>query len=126
MLYHNKLFRESIKGQNDCYFWSDKDNRWLETRISPHENSEKLYNTIKKLDSQITDGCLKHNPTWWNYGYVLHYIKFNDNCSPLYFSLKVRHQDLRDIVKQQVNALGAEEKEEVISIARGFVGSRRI
>ena len=28
--YHNKLFRESIKGQNDCYFWSDTqiDNKW--------------------------------------------------------------------------------------------------
>lgn len=28
--YHNKLFRESIKGENDCYFWSDTqiDNKW--------------------------------------------------------------------------------------------------
>lgn len=107
-------------------FGSDKDNRWLETRISPHENSEKLYNTIKKLDSQITDGCLKHNPTGWNYGYVLHYIKFNDHCSPLYFSIKVRHQDLRDKVKQQAKAIVQSRKKEDKRIADGLMLTQRI
>lgn len=107
-------------------FGSDKDNRCLETRISPHENSEKLNNTIKKLDSQINDGCLKHNPTGWNYGYVLHYIKFNDNCYPSYFSLKVRHQDLRDKVKQQAKAIVQSRKNEDERTAKGLMLKQRI
>ena len=107
-------------------FGGDKDNRCLETRISPHENSEKLNNTIKKLDSQINDGCLKHNPTGWNYGYVLHYIKFNDNCYPSYFSLKVRHQDLRDKVKQQAKAIVQSRKNEDERTAKGLMLKQRI
>lgn len=107
-------------------FGSDKDNRGLETRISPHENSEKLNYNIKKLDSQITDGCLKHNPTGWNYGYVLHYIKVNDNCYPAYFSLKVRHQDLRDKVKQQAKAIVQSRKKEDERIAEDLMLTPRI
>lgn len=39
--YHNKLFRESIKGENDCYFWSNTqiDNKWRYC----YENSKFYY-----------------------------------------------------------------------------------
>lgn len=107
-------------------FFNGNDNRWLETRITPAEKSKDLVKSIKNFDSQINDVSLKQNPTEWNYGYIIHFIKTKDTCEPIYFSLKNRHEVLRGNVKKQAKAIVESCKNEDNKVAEGLLLSRKI
>lgn len=87
---------EFMKGKND---------RCMETRITPKTNLQKTIEQIRNTDKDIQNICYdKAASTWTSYGYIYHFIKKEDK-NEINDGLHCRHYALRAEVKQSAQAI---------------------
>ena len=96
--YEQAAIHLAIKG-----FFGDNDskNRYHEVRITPENAVADIVTTIKKFDRAIENDMLKQERTPWNYKYIFHFIKRQDDA----ISANCRHSRLRKEIKNQAQAI---------------------
>lgn len=109
----NSMYGDLIKHLSVASFFANhEEHRWHETRIPPEASKKDLLKFIKRLESKINDEKLKRSDVIWRYGYIFHFVKELDVTDLACFELKVRHEDLRDKIKGQVEAIVDASKSE--------------